>query len=162
MDADERASNTSRFSRRRKIKYSRRSDTTPDHALTVERPDHAGQRRRPTSGTPQVGRGQPVSASYQVRTGEAILERYGVSGQISPESRSVRNPRGSPELTLPDRLNTCLPQNVFALHLHCEFVTGRRPMWRAMVWAGTRRVRSRLRRARRGSRPAARSLPVCS
>jgi hypothetical protein len=26
----------------------------PDHALTAENTDHAGQRRRPTSGTPQA------------------------------------------------------------------------------------------------------------
>src|SRR5437588_32053 len=41
------------FSSLRKIKYSRRSDTTPDHALAAEYTDHTGQRRRPTSGTPQ-------------------------------------------------------------------------------------------------------------
>ena len=108
-----------------------------------------------------AGRSQPVRASYQIRTGEAILERYGVSGQISPESRSVGNPPGFAGTHPPRPGPTLPPPKSFALHPHCELATGRRPMWRATVWGGTRRLRSLPRRARRGSRPAARSLPSC-
>lgn len=73
MDAGDRPSSNSRFSSLRKIKYSRRSDTTPDHALTAENTDHTGQKRRPTSGTPQ----DPLVPPAGIFRREALDQRGG-------------------------------------------------------------------------------------
>jgi hypothetical protein len=72
LDCALRASSPSQAMTCRKIRYSSRNDTAHDHAQTAEHTDHAGQKDRPTFGTPQVTPSLPIRLD---RTTAASLSR---------------------------------------------------------------------------------------
>ncbi len=75
MDADDRPSSNSKFSSRRKIKYSRHSDTTPDHALMAGVPPaqvrDAGRLLEPHSAHPADRDHQPRCHPHQTGLDQA-------------------------------------------------------------------------------------------